>query len=162
MTETFKIEIEKVLEREGGYVNDPHDRGGETNYGISQRAYPNINIKALTKTEAQQIYWTDYWLGSKVDQLPEHLQGIYFDMCINHGKRRATKILQESANYKNKHQIVVDGLIGKNTLKAIRHIDLDIVSAMRVLFYAELVLRKESQKKFWLGWFKRGVEFMIK
>ena len=51
-----------TLDHEGGYVNDPTDPGGETNYGISKRAYPKIDIKALTKHEAVKIYYKDYWV----------------------------------------------------------------------------------------------------
>ena len=56
MKTTFNEIIEKVLEHEGGYVNDPHDAGGETNYGIAKRWYPNVDIKNLTKEQAKKIY----------------------------------------------------------------------------------------------------------
>ena len=45
MKTTFEEIIESVLEHEGGYVNDPHDRGGETNFGITKKFYPNVDIK---------------------------------------------------------------------------------------------------------------------
>jgi len=57
----FDKVIDKVLINEGGYVNDPHDSGGETNFGISKRAYPNVNIKELTTAGAKSIYKKDYW-----------------------------------------------------------------------------------------------------
>ena len=41
--------IEQVLHHEGGYVNDPTDLGGETNFGITKRFYPDVDIKNLTK-----------------------------------------------------------------------------------------------------------------
>ena len=47
---------------EGGYVNDPIDKGGETKYGISKRSYPNLDIKNLTKEQAREIYYKDFWL----------------------------------------------------------------------------------------------------
>jgi lysozyme family protein len=43
--------IDKVLKHEGGYVNDPNDPGGETNYGISKRAYPDVDIKNSNKID---------------------------------------------------------------------------------------------------------------
>ena len=49
---TFNEIIEKVLDHEGGYVNDPTDRGGETNFGIAKRFYPDVDIKNLTKEQA--------------------------------------------------------------------------------------------------------------
>ena len=53
--------IEVVLEHEGGYVHDPKDLGGETNFGIAKRFYPDVDIKNLTKEQAKQIYKKDYW-----------------------------------------------------------------------------------------------------
>ena len=56
MKTTFEEIIESVLKHEGGYVNDPHDRGGETNFGITKKFYPNVDIKNLTKEQAKKIY----------------------------------------------------------------------------------------------------------
>ena len=53
---TFDEIIEVVLHHEGGYVNDPKDPGGETNFGISKRAYPDVDMKTLTKEGAKDIY----------------------------------------------------------------------------------------------------------
>ena len=61
MKTTFDEIIEVVLEHEGGYVNDPHDAGGETNFGIAKRWYPDVDIKNLTKEQAKKIYHQDYW-----------------------------------------------------------------------------------------------------
>ena len=86
--------IEVVLEHEGGYVNDPKDPGGETNYGIAKRSHPDVDIKNLTKEGAKEIYKEVYWDKNKVESLPEELWHIYFDMCVNQGKSRAVKIIQ--------------------------------------------------------------------
>ena len=83
MKTTFDEIIEKVLEHEGGYVNDPDDAGGETNYGIAKRWYPNVDIKNLTKEQAKKIYHTDYWRRGKCDEVPPQLRHIYFDMCYD-------------------------------------------------------------------------------
>uniref|UniRef100_UPI0039E582BF glycosyl hydrolase 108 family protein n=1 Tax=Klebsiella pneumoniae TaxID=573 RepID=UPI0039E582BF len=53
--------IGRVLGHEGGYVNDPRDPGGETQFGISKRAYPNVDIKGLTRETAISIYKRDFW-----------------------------------------------------------------------------------------------------
>ena len=58
--------IEVVLEHEGGYVNDPKDPGGETNFGIAKRSHPDVDIKNLTKESAKEIYKEVYWDNNKV------------------------------------------------------------------------------------------------
>ena len=52
---TFEQIIDSVLEHEGGYVNDPYDKGGETKFGIAKRWYPDIDIKNLTKSDALYV-----------------------------------------------------------------------------------------------------------
>jgi lysozyme family protein len=149
--------IEVVLEHEGGYVNDPKDPGGETNFGIAKRSNPDVDIKNLTKAEASLIYKTKYWDKNKVESLPEELWHIYFDCCVNMGKSRAVKILQQAANGKGAN-IDVDGGLGPNTLKAISNVELERVRAYRVKYYADLVTRKPDLEKFYFGWFKRALE----
>ena len=63
----FSEVIEDTLSHEGGYVFDPDDLGGETNWGISKRQYPDLDIKSLTREDAIDIYYKDYWLKGKVD-----------------------------------------------------------------------------------------------
>ena len=155
---TFNEIIEKVLEHEGGYVNDPHDRGGETNFGITKKFYPDVDIKNLTKEQAKHIYHTDYWRRGKCDEVPSQLRHIYFDMTVNFGKRGAVKVLQRAANAKNKDKIDVDGGLGPATLKAIQNLELERVRAYRVLRFANLVIKKPEQERFWFGWYKRATE----
>ena len=154
---TFNKIIEVVLKHEGGYVNDPDDLGGETKYGITKRFYPNVDIKNLTKEQAKTIYHTDYWRMAKCDEVPPHLRHIYFDMVVNFGKRGAVKVLQQAAVAKG-HKIAVDGGIGPNTLKAIKNVEVDRVRAYRVLKFANIVIKKPTQEKFWLGWFRRATD----
>ena len=78
-------------------------------------------------------------------------------MVVNFGKRGAVKVLQQAAVAKG-HNIEVDGGIGPNTLNAIKNVEVDRVRAYRVLKFAKIVLNKESQEKFWLGWFRRATE----
>ncbi len=159
----FMRQVERVLEHEGGYVNDPNDAGGETKFGISKRAFPETNILDLTKADAIKIYWEYYWQKYKVEMLPVHLQGITFDMVVNKG-RRGVKILQEASNNKNKRKkdnlITVDGYIGRMTAGACEHLEVDRLVAFNVLHYAKLVLNKPTQMKFWYGWFRRAVSKM--
>ena len=149
--------IEVVLEHEGGYVNDPDDPGGETNFGIAKRSNPDVDIANLTKDGAKEIYKEVYWDKNKVEKVPEQLRHIYFDMCVNMGRSRAVKILQESANNKGKN-ISVDGGMGPMTLKAIENVELERVRAFRVKYYADLVTRKPDLEKFYFGWFRRSLE----
>ena len=116
---SFKEIIEKVLEHEGGYVNDPKDLGGETKYGITKRFYPDVDIKNLTIEQATEIYKKDYWDKNRVESLPQNLWHIYFDMCVNMGKRTAVKVLQRAAVNRGRN-IEVDGGLGPATVDALK------------------------------------------
>ena len=150
--------IEKVLEHEGGIVDDPKDAGGLTNMGISQRAYPDEDIRGLTVERAKELYKRDYWDRYRTGDLPDRLRHIYVDMCINMGGGRAIKILQEACNSKNATKIDVDGGIGPATIKAATNVEPFRLRAYRVMFYAELVMKKPEQERFWVGWFRRSCE----
>jgi lysozyme family protein len=151
--------IEVVLEHEGGYVNDPKDPGGETNYGIAKRSHPDVDIKNLTKEGAKEIYKEVYWDKNKVESLPEELWHIYFDMCVNQGKSRAVRIIQRAVNGKG-GSLDVDGGLGPMTIAAIgkSRVELDRVRAYRVKYYADLVTKKPDLERFYFGWFKRALE----
>lgn len=157
---TFESCIDNVLKHEGGYVNDPDDLGGETNYGISKRAYPDIDIKALTRKEAKAIYEKDYWIRYKIEKMPEELRYIYFDMVLNMGPGNAAKVVQRTANAKNPapERIKVDGRVGPATRKALKNVELERVRSERILHYARLVVKKPVQHRFWFGWFRRSLE----
>ena len=157
MAKTFNEIIEKVLEHEGGYVNDPKDLGGETNFGITKRFYPDVNIKNLTREQAKDIYKRDYWDKNRVESLPQELWHIFFDMCVNMGRRTAVKILQRAAKNKGRN-ISVDGGMGPATIGALRGVEIDRVRAFRVKYYVDLITAKPEQEKFYLGWFRRSLE----
>ncbi len=148
-----------VLNREGGYVNDPKDPGGETKYGISKRSNRDIDIKNLTKEEASNIYYERYWKPSRVNKLPMSLRETFFDMVVNMGQYASVRVLQKASNAKNpKHKIKVDGKIGPNTIKATKKLEIDRLRAFRMLHYAKLVLMKPALMKFWFGWYRRCQE----
>ena len=155
MKKSFEDIIEEVLKHEGGYVNDPDDAGGETNFGIAKKFNPDVDIKNLTKEGAAKIYYDKYWVPSKAAQVPSRLRHIYFDMFVNFGQRGAVKVLQQAAVGAGAG-IKVDGGIGPNTLKAIKKVEPDRVRAYRVLKFANIVIKKPTQEKFWLGWFRRA------
>src|SRR5580704_9612285 len=82
---TFQTSLAQVLKSEGGYVNDPSDPGGETNLGISKRAYPDLDIASLTPETVAPIYKRDYWDRIAGDSLPSPLNYIAFDCAVNQG-----------------------------------------------------------------------------
>ena len=79
-------------------------------------------------------------------------------MCVNFGRRGAVKVLQQAANAKNRNKNEVQGCIGPVTLKAIQNVELERVRAYRVLRFANLVIKKPEQERFWFGWYKRATE----
>ena len=153
----FYQEITKVIGREGGYVNDPDDPGGETKYGISKKAYPKVDIKNLTLDDAVEIYKDEYWLPTKVERLPDKLQGQYFDMVVNQGIAKSVKILQRACNGKNKDKIEVDGKIGPNTIKAARKLESDRLRAYRIMEYSRLAMTRPKLEKYYYGWVRRAL-----
>jgi lysozyme family protein len=128
--QAFCIAIPLLLELEGGYVNDPADPGGATNFGISQRSYPSVNIANLTADEAAQLYYTDYWLAGQCPAIPFPLCAYHFDACVNQGVSEANKILQKTVG------VPVDGVVGPVTLAA-------VASLPRAQHYSYLINRME-------------------
>ena len=153
----FDRVIDSVLAHEGGYSNDSVDPGGETNFGISKRQYPDVNIKNLTVEKAKKIYYNDYWLKSKSDKLPSRLCGIYFDMCVNFGMRGACRVIQQAVNGKKSDTLVEDGRIGPKTIKACKNLEPDRLRAYRVLRFSKIVLKSRKMEKYWFGWFRRAI-----
>jgi len=152
---TFEEIIEKVLEDEGGYVYDSDDPGGETNFGISKKAYPTTDIKNLTKDQAKTIYHQDYWRPNKCDSLSSHLRHLYFDSCINQGAVKAVKILQNAVNSKADTVLKVDGKLGPKTLAATQNLELDRAKAYRIKAYVHIISFNPRLNKYFYGWYKR-------
>ena len=80
----FEMAINFVLPQEGGYVNDPDDAGGETNFGISKRKYPSVDIKNLTDLDAVAIYRRDYWDRNFLDKYSLPFCVAAFDSYVQH------------------------------------------------------------------------------
>ena len=154
----FSEAIEIVLKHEGGYVNDPDDPGGETNYGISKRSFPKYDIKNLTEDDAKDIYKRHYWDVSKAQKLKDELRLDYFDMCVNMGQRTAVKCLQKATNNAPGTKIAVDGRIGPNTIKESKRVSANRLRSFRVLYYAKLIMKKPTLEKYYYGWFKRSLQ----
>lgn len=145
--------ITVLLSLEGGYSDRPSDKGGPTNYGLSQKSYPDLNMKTLTKDRAIEIYFNDYWIPMNLyvindDELVLRL----FCMGVNAGIRTTIKILQRLVG------VVADGFIGSDTARAIREFDGNVVDEFikrQKKFYVTLVQKDESQRPNLLGWLNR-------
>ena len=126
----FDRALEFVLRWEGGYSNHPDDPGGETKYGISKRAYPDVNIKDLSREEAGEIYKRDYWdvFGCSNRELPIALT--LFDTAVNCGVARTALWLEDS----------------KTPADVLKH---------REVHYQTLAKKKPLMAKFLKGWMNR-------
>jgi lysozyme family protein len=111
----FDKAFEIIVGEEGGYVNDPHDPGGETKYGISKRVYPNVDIKNLTLDEAKKIYERDYWSRASCGSMPWPMSLYVFDSAVNQGVGRAIRLMQTAVGTN------ADGVVGPKTLQAIHN-----------------------------------------
>jgi len=111
---SFSSVVKMILVHEGGYVNHPSDPGGETKYGISKRAYPDVDIAELTEDDAADLYKRDYWDRIKGDDLPVGVACVVMDYAVNSGISRASKALQSVCGIANG-----DGVIGPASLNAV-------------------------------------------
>lgn len=154
MTPNFRSAVEIVLMHEGGYVKHPKDPGGETNYGISKRAYPTADIKDLTRDGAIAIYHRDFWTPLKCDSLPFGVALVLFDFGVNAGKGAAVKAIQRAANARP------DGVLGPATIAAInamhKNAVIEALTTERILYYTKL----NNWGTFGKGWLRRSIETM--
>lgn len=148
----FNQAIERVLGSEGGYVNNPADPGGETNWGISKRAYPNTNIKALTRVEAIKIYKADFWDLIHAEELFDGVAYQTLDFAINSGISTAIRYLQKALN------VADDGHWGpvtRNAAKAMTESDQIMrLNAERLDFMTRLKNWPDASR----GWSRRIAE----
>ena len=115
MKANFDACMAEVFKYEGGYVNDQHDPGGETNLGISKRSYPKEDIRNMTRARAAQIYRRDFWDKLRCDELPAGLDLVAFDAAVNSGPSRGAKWLQQALG------VAVDGKVGLATIGAAKN-----------------------------------------
>ncbi len=112
---SFEKAINRLLGHEGGYVNNPDDPGGETNWGISKRSYPHLNMKELTREQAIALYYRDFWQVVHGDDLPEGIGYQLLDYAVNSGCGTALRALQRAVG------VADDGHIGPVTILAINN-----------------------------------------
>jgi len=162
---------------EGGYVNDPSDSGGETNWGITERVARQAGytgpMKELWKERAREIGKWKYWDALSLDEVASVSPEIafeVFDTGFNMGQERAAEFLQRSLNVFNRQgkdypDIRVDGDIGPGTLGALQsYIDrrgtkvlLKALNCLQGAFYIELAERREKDERFVRGWLDHRV-----
>jgi lysozyme family protein len=167
--------INEVLEKEGGYVDHPYDRGGPTKYGITQATLSKFlervatveDVKMLDVDTARDIYELRYYRMPRIDRLPGAIQAFTFDSAVNHGPRRAIKFVQEVCNDVGFGSLTSDGLMGPKTKAMVDACyenmkEWMLVSLVeeRQMFYINIVSRDETQKVFLNGWLNRARSFL--
>ena len=113
----FDIAINRLLGNEGGYVANPNDPGGVTNWGISQRSYPSLDIAALTRDQAIAIYKSDFWDKIDGDAMPAGVGFQSLDFAVNSGIQTALRALQRAIG------VADDGVFGPVSLAALKAAD---------------------------------------
>jgi lysozyme family protein len=115
----FDAAYDLTMGYEGGYSNDPNDPGGETNFGLSKRQYPSIDIKGLTRETAKPIYYRDYWLPLGLNEVRDpRVSAEIFDTAVNSGQPLEKKIVQGALILLG-CDLKLDGSIGPVTIKAV-------------------------------------------
>ncbi|WP_288533302.1 glycoside hydrolase family 108 protein [uncultured Haemophilus sp.] len=153
MSLTFIQIFNRLIGHEGGYVNDPRDPGGETNWGITKRtAQANGyqgSMRAMTREQAYKIYYSAFWLRYQCDKMPDAVAFQFFDAAVNHGLGNASRMLQRAVN------VADDGIIGNMTIAAIKKMAIsDVImrlNAERLEFYCKL----STFATFGKGWVRR-------
>lgn len=153
MSKDFKTALKRVLEHEGGYVNNPKDPGGETNFGITKstaRSYGyNGPMRSIPMDVVEFIYKKMFWDAMSCDSFQFAIAFQLFDAAVNHGLLNARKILQRAVGTKD------DGIIGPITLHEVRKQPLfaliNLFNAERIKFYTRI----SNFNTFGRGWMNR-------
>ena len=159
--------IATVLKYESGFVNDPADAGGATNWGITRatltawrkRPVTVAEVEALTKNEAFSIYLGRYIIRPGFDRIADlRLRHLAVDSGVQHGPPRVVKWLQELL------KVTVDGKLGPKTAAAVNGEDagrlFNRLLARRIRFYGGLISANRSQAVFAKGWLNRVTSFL--
>ncbi|MCG7368017.1 hypothetical protein MHZ90_18060 [Pantoea sp. ACRSH] len=167
-----------ILGKEGGYVNNPDDKGGPTSWGITQavaRAHGyKGDMRNLSRETALAILEADYWTGPRFDQVNVVAPAIAAELCdtgVNMGPAVASKFLQRALNVFNKQQslypdITADGQIGPRTIAALKSyisvrghdgvtVMLKALNSLQGARYIELAESRPANETFAYGWFER-------
>lgn len=160
----FERAFEQVIGLEGGYSWDPSDYGGETNWGVSKRSYPEVDIKNLTERGAKSLYLRDFWNRMRLSDVEDaQIAAEIFEQGVNLGTSGAIKNLQKAINLVGNELVSIDGVIGPQTLKAVNKIAktnrrealLKTLDGFQFEHYLNIVEDDPDQKKFFVGWLRR-------
>jgi lysozyme family protein len=156
----FLKAFDYLMCHEGGYSNDPKDAGGETKFGISKRSYPHLDIKNLTRDQARQIYFCDFWLKGKYEQIKdENIALKLFGLAVHTGIPQSNKLIQRALRAAGA-PVTEDGIIGPITLAAINKADpTDLLAALKsesAGYYRLIANANPSQQRFIEGWLNRA------
>lgn len=167
--------IDELIEREGGYIHHPADRGGPTRWGITQavarqQGYDG-DMRHLPRDQAAEIYRRLYWIKPGYDRLAAAAPALaaeLFDTGVNMGTGVATGFLQRALNALNRNQaeypdIKIDRQIGPATLSAVERfltsrgpsaqaVLVKAVDALQGAHYVRLAESRPSQEAFLYGW----------
>ena len=129
----FDDAFTRLLGNEGGYTNNPNDPGGETNWGISKRSYPDVDIKNLTQEGAKAIYLRDFW--NPIGDAHPAIKFQVFDFAVNSGIQTAIRKLQAAIG------VADDGHWGPASAAALAAMDVNDVlmrfMAQRLRFWVK-------------------------
>lgn len=164
----FEYALEQTLESEGGYVNDPDDRGGATNYGISTPTFLEAQewrlipehyktVQEITRDDAARIYKAFYWDAIRLDEVSNPvIAAEIFDTAVNMSPKTAVKIAQRALNYLGA-DVDEDGKMGPQTINAINGWAKKDERALFIALNGEqyIIYKQIDQVKFHRGWTKR-------
>ena len=162
----FTRAIARLLGHEGSYVDNPADPGGETKFGITRREYPDLDIAALTRTDAVAIYFRDWWQRYRYSELPGPIATKVFDLAVNIGPDHAVRCLQRALRACGR-RVLEDGVLGRATTTAVVAANqLAMLAALRAeaagYYRARAALergkRADGDQEFLNGWLNRAYE----
>lgn len=166
MKSNAQLWIDHTIAVEGSrFTNHPDDRGKATKYGITQRFVDSIglegwDVETLSLTQAEDIYFVQFWTKLKADQLPAVVAWCYLDAAVNHGQNMAGELVQKGLGM---NHLEIDGIVGSKTRRHARYTASygEIMKfwkryrAERIDFYFDIAAGDSSQRAFLEGWANR-------
>jgi lysozyme family protein len=143
--------IGRILGAEGGYVNNPADPGGETKWGIAKRSYPDVNIAALTRDDAIEIYHRDFWPLIGGGKMHDAIAFQALDAAVNNGSGNAVRFLQRAVD------VADDGHLGPVSLASINAQPVHAVLMRFIAERAEFFTKLSTFPTFGKGWVRERI-----
>lgn len=152
---SFNIAVTELLKAEGGYTNDPADRGKETKFGISKRSYPQLDIANLTRDQAIAIYKRDFWDLDYDGILSQAIANKVLSFAVLMWKKPAHVCIQRAVRAASGKVLILDGDFGSVTLKAVNECNPDALLAA-LKSEGAAYFRSINNPKFQAGWANRA------